>query len=385
MLKVLSIQAPTYVSLLWALILLISSKSNKARFFLGIFMFTVFMIFLSHVIYFNHWKEIYIYFDLIFIVGSLSIFPLYYWYIKLLTFQSSIRFKDLKHLIPALVMLIATTITYLLMPKQVRELYVNDYLYGRGKLESAPLLIKIQLILCYTLQAIYLLQIVFSFMKIRTLIARYNKSIANYYSNLDNLTIEWPLIIFYSFVATSVFTILTNFVGRSFFDKWPILLLLTCIAYSVFLFVLGYLGYMQNYSIERQETHETSDPILLNSKVESINQKQIKTQLMELFEKEQIFTQADLKITDIASRLNTNRTYISNLINHEYGCSFSTFVNQYRVEEAKKVMLDEEYCKFCLEHISSHAGFGSLHSFIRVFKEIEGITPGRYRERTKTS
>lgn len=376
MLVDLSIYTPTYISLTWALILLISSRANRARFFLGVFMFVVAMIFLSHVIYYHHLKEIYLYFDLIFIFGSLSIFPIYYWYIKLLTFRSKIDLKDLKHLIPAFVMLAATIVTYLFMSKGLRELYVNNYLYGNGTIRSAPTLIKIQLFLSYALQAIYFFQIIFSFMKIRIFIADYNENIANFYSNLENRTLEWPRIILNSFVATSIFTIITNFLGRSFFDKWPFILLITCIAYSIFLFVLGYLGYLQNHDIATIEQDDVDIPEI----IENQNNKKIKIQLQKLFEKEKIYKNPDLKISDIAVQLNSNRTYISTFINEEYSCSFSTFVNKYRLEEAKKMLHNEDCNKFCLEHISSHAGFGSLHSFIRVFKEIEGTTPGRFRE-----
>jgi len=110
------------------------------------------------------------------------------------------------------------------------------------------------------------------------------------------------------------------------------------------------------------------------------NQEKIKSQLLRLFEKEQAFKNPDLKITDIAIQLYTNRTYISTLINTEYSCSFSTFVNQYRVEEAKKVLLDNVNNNFSLEYIATLAGFGSLHSFIRVFKDVTGSTPGCFRE-----
>ena len=372
-----SIYAPTYISFTWAIILLISSTANRARFFLGIFMLVVSMIFLSHVIYYHHLKEIYIYFDLIFIFGSLSIFPIYYWYIKLLTFRSKIEFKDLKLLIPAFVMLIATIVTYSFMSKQVRDVYVNDYLYGNGRMDGAPLLIKIQIALCYLLQLIYLLQIIYSFLKVRILITDYNENIANFYSNLENKTLEWPRIILNSFIITSAFTIFTSFAGRSFFDKWPFMLLIACIAYSAYLFFLGYLGYMQNHTIV---TLEQDTLHLCENETINLSQEKIKSQLLILFEKEQAFKNPDLKITDVAIILYTNRTYISTLINTEYSCSFSTFVNQYRVEEAKKALLNEENNSYSLEHISSLAGFGSLHSFMRVFKEITGTTPGRYRE-----
>ena len=188
---------------------------------------------------------------------------------------------------------------------------------------------------------------------------------------------QWPKIILYSFVATSALTVVTNFLGRSFFYQYPILLLLTGMSYAVFLFILGFLGYLQNHSIE---TYETDAVAIAEVEPERINTKKIRSELTKLFEKEQIFKQTDLKISEVATRLNTNRTYISNLINSECGCSFSTFVNKYRVDEAKRLLCDEQYKDYSLEQISTLAGFGSLHSFIRVFKEITGTTPGRFRK-----
>jgi AraC-like DNA-binding protein len=380
MLLDISIFTPMYVPLIWAFILILSSRAKRTQLFLGIFMFVVFMIFLSHVVYFKHLKKIYLFFDLVFVLGSLSIYPIYYYYIKLLTFQSRIGVKDMKLLIPAVVMLTATVLTYFFMSKELKELYINDYLYGKGKLGEAPALIKIQLILCYMLQIIYFIQIICYYIKIKSHITTYNEQIANYYSNTENRTLEWPKFILYSFVVISIVTVFSNFMGRSTFDKSPILLFITCMAYSVLLFVFGFLGYMQSHVNDSNELQINPFHDIV---IENPNHKKIKIQLIKLFEQEQIFKNPDLKITDIASKLSTNRTYISNIINNDYACSFSTFVNRYRVEEAKKALLKDENCGYCLEHISSQIGFGSLHTFIRVFKEITGSTPGRYRERVE--
>ena len=372
-----ALYTPMFLSMTWAFILLISSKANRARFFLGLFMFTVSMIFLSHVVYYHHLKSIYLHFDLIFILGSLSIFPIYHWYMKILTFRSKIDFKDMKLLLPAITLLVATSVTYLLMNSSQKTLYINNYLYGNGQWMDATVLIKIQIVLCYTLQVIYFAQIVFSFLKVRIFIANYNDNIANFYSNLEDKTMEWPKIILYSFVVTSAFSIVTNFLGRSYFDKYPLMLLFTGLGYSAFLFVLGYLGYMQNHSVESFE----KDIEFVNEDVQKdLGTKKMKLKLEKLFEKEKIYTQKELKLSDVAASLHTNRTYISTFINNEYGCSFSTFVNQYRVEEAKNLLLSEKNSNFSLDHIAELAGFGSLHSFIRVFKVITGTTPGRYRE-----
>jgi AraC-like DNA-binding protein len=362
---------------MWALILLISSRANKAKFVLGIFMLVVSVVFLTHVVYYHHYTKVYLYFDLLFIFGSLLVFPNYYWYVKILTFRSKIDLKDMRHVLPAFVMLAASAVIYILMSAEERNIYINDFLYGHENGLEATVLIKIQQLLCYLLQLLYFLQIVFSFLKIRVFVANYNQSIANFYSNLENKTMQWPKIILYSFVATSALTVVTNFLGRSFFYQYPILLFITGMGYAVFLFILGFLGYLQNHSIE---TFETDAIVLAEVEPQSVGTSKLNSDLAKLFEIEQQYKLPDLKITDIASRLNTNRTYISNFINTECGCSFSTYVNKYRVEEAKRLLSDKEYSGHTLEHISTLAGFGSLHSFIRVFKEIAGTTPGRFRK-----
>ena len=68
--------------------------------------------------------------------------------------------------------------------------------------------------------------------------------------------------------------------------------------------------------------------------------------------------------------LQTNRTYVSNLINQEFSCSFNEFVNEYRIIEAKKLIAEKDSKNYSLDYISEAAGFGSINTFIRVFKGI---------------
>lgn len=381
-----SIFTPLYVSLTWAFILILSSKANRARSVLGIFMLVVATIFLSHVVYFHRLKHIYLHFDLMFVFGSLCIFPTYYLYIKLLTYKSRIEWNEIKHFLPAIGMLVAVSITYLLMSSEHKELYIKNYLYGIGKLKDAPFIIQVQLALGYLLQILYLAQIVLSFFKIRKFVANYNERISNFYSNLEDKTLEWPKMILYSFAVSSVFTIITNFLGRAFFDKSPLVLFITCIAYSTLLFVLGYLGYMQNHTVKNFEEDNNIEPQKESvNESEKTSRRKLKSQIQKLFEKEEIYKNPELKISDIACKLNTNRTYISSFINIEYGCSFSTFVNRYRIIAAKELLSDKIYRTYSLEHISTLVGFGSLHSFIRAFKDIADTTPGKYRGNKMTS
>jgi YesN/AraC family two-component response regulator len=111
-----------------------------------------------------------------------------------------------------------------------------------------------------------------------------------------------------------------------------------------------------------------------------INTNKLKEKLIELFLHEKVYKNPDLKITQISEMLNTNRTYISKLINTEFSCTFSEFVNRYRVKEAKQLLCEESSKNYSLDYIAEKSGFGSMVNFMRVFRDIEGTTPGKYRE-----
>ena len=80
-----------------------------------------------------------------------------------------------------------------------------------------------------------------------------------------------------------------------------------------------------------------------------------------------------LTIEEIARVLNTNRTYVSKLVNLYYGMTFRDYVNKKRLDYAKQLMTDEPDAS--LEYIAVKSGFQSSTQFIRKFRETESITP----------
>jgi len=90
-------------------------------------------------------------------------------------------------------------------------------------------------------------------------------------------------------------------------------------------------------------------------------------------EKEQGFLNPTLTIEEIAHTLNTNRTYVSKLVNLYYGMSFRDYLSSKRLEYARQLMTDEPDAS--LDYIAVKSGFQSSTQFIRKFRETEGITP----------
>jgi len=90
-------------------------------------------------------------------------------------------------------------------------------------------------------------------------------------------------------------------------------------------------------------------------------------------EDEKPYLNPDFRLLDLRQVLPLNRTYLSQLINNEYGCSFYQFVTNYRIEEAKRLMREHPDKK--LQEISDQCGFSSPTVFSRVFAREVGMTP----------
>lgn len=96
-----------------------------------------------------------------------------------------------------------------------------------------------------------------------------------------------------------------------------------------------------------------------------------------LFEKEKVYLNPNLKVSDIAATIGTNRTYVSAYFNKETQCTFYDYVNRFRIEYACK-QLDCTDDK--IVQIAETSGFNSAQAFIRVFTKIKGISPSKYRK-----
>lgn len=86
-----------------------------------------------------------------------------------------------------------------------------------------------------------------------------------------------------------------------------------------------------------------------------------------------------LTLAKLAKRLGGSTHQISEILNHELGTTFSDYVNHYRVEEAKSLLVIQP--ERTVSAIGTKVGFQSLSSLNRVFKSLTGETPSDYRDR----
>ena len=102
-------------------------------------------------------------------------------------------------------------------------------------------------------------------------------------------------------------------------------------------------------------------------------------------EKNELYKKEKLTLTDLSKSLDTNPKYLSQAINHHLKLSFVDFINNYRVEEAKKLMIDDKNALLTLEAIGLMAGFKSKSAFFRAFKKATDSTPNQFVKSKKSS
>ncbi len=86
----------------------------------------------------------------------------------------------------------------------------------------------------------------------------------------------------------------------------------------------------------------------------------------------------DLSLKNFAEHLNVNASYLSTLFSKEVGVNLSDYVNQKRVEHAKKLLSGSD---IPIKSVAEECGFQDTHYFCRVFKKISGETPKAYRDK----
>lgn len=109
-------------------------------------------------------------------------------------------------------------------------------------------------------------------------------------------------------------------------------------------------------------------------------QEAIYRRLEKVLADDRVYLQPDLSLTSLSKVVETNDKYLRLVIKKYYDQSFVSFINHFRVEAAKIMLIDTELDVYTIETIGQMAGFNSKSSFYAAFKELTGMTPYQYRQ-----
>ena len=227
-------------------------------------------------------------------------------------------------------------------------------------------------------------------------VRRYNRYIRDNYSNHERINLRW----LHSVVAVFVLCIVVwtiylfnhNYYMKSIYYVISLIAWIMLIARSKEQIAVTMTKDAEPEnkmpSTERQTTSiqavENTDSTELKTQSEepiedsSSLSEEMKAQLDELMNEREIYLNSHLTLSDLATELGTNRTYLSNYLNRELKVSFYDYINSYRVKRACAMITADPDAS--VTDIAERCGFNSVSTFRRSFSREVGQTYGEYRQ-----
>ena len=229
-----------------------------------------------------------------------------------------------------------------------------------------------------------------------------NELLANYFSSDKKSNVRWLNISHWLLYILLAFGVVSITSGAVF--NW--LLQFYVVAVNVYITV-NFINYAKKYETLRMATTEEMIAVMDKTQSNNLSHKERKKKEEEEEEAEEVtatsrtkkpykedfrnilrpriaawvkakaYTHEQFTLEELATRLYTNKTYLSTFIKDEYDMNFSSWVASLRIDEAKRIMMKEPEKK--LQEVAFECGFSSLAYFSSVFSKSEGISPSAWQ------
>lgn len=369
---------PMFVCGFWSVLFLLQfDRKNTPKVVFTVFILVATVLYFCHCLYFNSCFSVLPFSNTLYNLASLSVYPLFYVYIRTLTDVKPLTWKDFALLLPALLVSLAVGLVYLLMSGQERTDFVMACLYHQTETPFTPMM-QVQRSLHTASKILFAAQVVAVLSLGIKRLSTHKRRIEAYFSctnKLDLSSVKWLLVLF---ALTSLLSFVANLLGRHRFFDADSMLAIPSTLFSVALYALAYTGFNQEHSASSLMEMDT----MVNEKQkEPHNTVELKDLIIKKMEEDQVYLQPNLKISDLAAMLGTNRNYLYNAINVDMGVTFSEFVNRYRIGHAQRLLMENPEAN--MEEIAIRSGFSSEVTFYRNFKTVTGTTPYKWLKSLK--
>lgn len=341
---------PFAVCLFWQICFVVhTKKSDGPKLYYTVYITTCMVLYFCHALFFtvglSHGMEC------VWTLCSLSVYPLFYGYLCRLTSDTNVARRLMPWLIPGIIVA------------------VSKYIFPDAGMDKVRLLLFACQIICVCYLGIRKLKV-------------FDRELQSVYADTEGRDTTAVHHLLLAIIFVSILSGIANSVGKHYFGESIRLLILISIAFSTLFFALSYICFNRDFNIDNlhqdrnvndvkeisaESTHEEDTTEFIGKKIE------------ELMTEQHFFTKKDLKISDLAKEIGSNRTYVSNYINRTYKCTFSEYVNQLRIEYAK-TLISSATDNTKLTLIAEESGYASEQSFYRNFKKIVGMTPTKWQK-----
>lgn len=373
MIKTILLLTPVYITFFWSILLnFYSGSSPSTKRFLGKFMLACVVVYLTHFLYYSHLTKLVRLFEPIYQFASLSVYPLFYIYFRLLFVEKFFSFR--KHGIYLLLPTLAS-LFYLFAAVSLPESVFIDWLY---KIKPTPAYstIKFLNVLSVFISVLYVGQVLLTVTANLQLINSHRKKARNYFSDLYEIRTLNVVILNVVLVVCGFTSIILSIFGRYYFFSEMMGITFASVIFSTMLFAIGWLGFRQNaVNPTFEEVQVQPNGYLEDFPVD--HRQQLMEKISSLFRNERIYLNTKLTIQDVAQRVGTNRTYVSSIINQHYGVNFCTFVNNFRIEELERQL--KHHPELTNQLLAESCGFGSVDSLKRAVNTKTGLSVTQWK------
>ena len=343
-----------FQGLLLGIILIASSKKSKSTLFLGLFLIGFSVEFLPELLSDLKFLD-YNPRQLLFLLNlSWILFPLFFIYVQKI---SIIPVERITYWViyPGLMGVIMHLILGMVDRNFTDWLLENTYIYQ----------------IIYAISLVYSLYIIY---RIVRLIQMHREEVRNQYSQPENRLLEWT-----SFFAFFCFALVATRIAALFMDRSPVLHLIMSGLNIVIIALIAISGIFQ-YNVFNVISSSNNQQIPLGqeqagSSITATKGREILNKMDKLMNDTKIYLRQDLTITDVAQEIKEHPRTISIALNTYYKKNFNTYINEFRILTAEKMLKEGYTQQKSIEGLSQEVGFRSKTSFYRSFKENTGLTP----------
>jgi AraC-like DNA-binding protein len=303
--------------------------------------------------------------------------PLIYFYtLSMTTGVNHFKLKHLLHCIPAILILIIQLFINNLHLK-MHTLLNGEFLNGA----IMPIfLFSVLLGLLYTIVSWHMLYF-------------YNRSIKEYFSDIIKLKMLWLkillgmfLLMFFSMNAFNWldFFNIIHIKDMPDFQLFPASLSISSILLTAF-FVLRQPDIFRYTHEMLQELEEPGNSKVKYEKsdIDDSKKEEYLNLLLNYMKEQKPYLKEDLTLKELAGMLSIpSYHHLSIIINERLGQNFYTFINTYRINDVMEKLSDPKNSGINVLNLAYDSGFNSKATFNSVFKNITGITPTEYRNKT---
>ena len=224
-----------------------------------------------------------------------------------------------------------------------------------------------------------------------TLLKKHRRTIAAIFSFNEKIHLKWVSCVVYSYLTLFLLASFLIF-GATQFRLFPLENAFAFVGITLggMLIAFGFYGFRQTSIFSStdskilqntDETLSTDKTAYAKSGLTSDKIQILATKLSRVMETKKPFLNENLSLSSLADLSETTQTQLSQVINQYFEMNFYDFVNQYRVEESKKMLSSPKFNHLSILGIAFDCGFKSKSSFNRYFKKYVGVSPSQFRNK----